>query len=101
MKNNISLSIDLLRNLPNLKVLVDKNLYSYTTQSFEFGEVTFVNIKDNRDEWVIPIKNFNKSSLSTGTIQNLKEYRNELREACLEQEVIDYQTDKRISNYNW
>lgn len=103
MNTKISLNSELLKNLPVLKVFNkfdEENFYS--TQSVEFGEITLVNTKNSMDDWVIPFKDFKKISMDTiGIIKNFKDYRYELNEALLEQEVDDYQTSKRISNYNW
>lgn len=87
---------ELLYNLPNIEVSFNNETHFYITVSVEFDEITLCNIDDGTDDWIIPIKDFKESMPALGVITNYKEYMRSLRDAHMEQEVIDYQSHRNF-----
>ena len=55
--SKMSLSLDLLNDLPNIEVINNGNLNYYKTVDITDGELTVVNISDNNDEFYLSIEN--------------------------------------------
>lgn len=95
MINTSTLEREQIQTLPLIQVLRSDNQVDYfRTQSFEFNEITFENTKNDRDEFVIPLKKFSKKCVPDGVIMNFREYLFNLKEAILNQEVVDYQSNR-------
>lgn len=98
--NTITLDDSLLQDLPTLEVFKDQTIQYYITRSVSNGELNFVNISDKSDEYIIDIRTLVADS-EIGRILNIDDYYLDLKEASINQEIIDYQTEKRISDYNY
>lgn len=98
--NTITLDDSLLQDLPTLEVFKDQTIQYYITRSVSNGELNFVNISDKSDEYIIDIRTLVTDS-EIGRILNIDDYYQDLKEASINQEIIDYQTEKRISDYNY
>lgn len=97
MNSNLTLDSHLLADLPILEVFNNGEIQYYKTDAIIEGEISFVNQDDEDDEIYIGIKNFLPQA-DFGNILNFDDYFEDLKEASVNQEVLDYQRSKRISN---
>lgn len=87
--SKMSLSLDLLNDLPNIEVINNGNLNYYKTVDITDGELTVVNISDNNDEFYLSIENLSAKIDGFGTILNYEDYLHNLEEVFGEQKIIN------------
>ena len=87
--SKMSLSLDLLNDLPNIEVINNGNLNYYKTVDITDGELTVVNISDNNDEFYLSIENLSAKIDGFGTIINYEDYLHNLEEVFVEQKIIN------------
>lgn len=98
MKDNLTLCEELVGDLPNLEVFNNKGkVVIYRTEYVTNGELTFVNVDDDEDEWFVKIR-YLVPECEMGTILNFDDYFSDLQESSVTQDVIDYRDEKRIAN---
>jgi hypothetical protein len=100
MKSNLTLDSHLITDLPILEVFNNGEIQYYKTDAIIEGEISFVNVDDEEDEIYIGIKEL-LPQIDIGNILNFDDYFDDLKEASVNQEVLDYQSNKRISDYNY
>jgi hypothetical protein len=98
MNSNLTLDSHLIPDLPILEVFNNGEIQYYKTDAIMNGEISFVNTNDEDDEFYIGIKNFLPQIDGIGNVLNFDDYFDDLKEASVNQEVLDYQTNKRISD---
>ena len=87
--SKMSLSLDLLNDLPNIEVINNGNLNYYKTVDITNGELTVVNISDDNDEFYLSIENLSAKIDGFGTIINYEDYLHNLEEVFVEQKIIN------------
>ena len=87
--SKMSLSLDLLNDLPNIEVINNGNLNYYKTVDITDGELTVVNMSDDNDEFYLSIENLSATIDGFGTIINYEDYLHNLEEVFGEQKVIN------------
>lgn len=94
----ISLDEDLLKDLPNLEVLKDNQYKFFRPVAVANGEFNFINVKDRSEEYVIDIRTLLPQT-EMGMVLNIDDFYQSLKDASLNQEIIDYQKDKGLVSY--
>lgn len=94
----ISLDEDLLKDLPNLEVLKDNQYKFFRPAAVANGEFNFINVKDRSEEYIIDIRTLLPQT-EMGMVLNIDDFYQSLKDASLNQEIIDYQKDKGLVSY--
>lgn len=91
---------ELLADLPTLQVFRGGGIHYYTTTSIHQGEMIFVNISDEDDEWYVDIDNLSPTEMEIGRLLNYEEYIFNLEEIIEKQDLLDTITLKRAGLIN-
>lgn len=94
LKNNLTLDQDLLEDVTVVEVVSGNCHMFYKVTSVFNGVITF---KRKDEEFYVYVKDL-VPTLEFGTVVNFDDLLEDLQEAAVNQEVIDYQTEKRVSN---
>lgn len=89
---------ELLKDLPNLEVFKDGELQYYCIDNIDNDSVVIHNLDDKSDEWYFLLPHL-QQKMDFGTIINYKDLKQDLQEVFLNQEIINYQTEKRINSW--
>lgn len=95
MKSDLTLDSHLISDLPILEVFNNGEIQYYKTDAVIEGNISFVNLDNDDDEIYISIRDFLPQT-EFGNILNFEDYFDDLKNASVNQEILEYQSIHRI-----